>query len=56
MDIGLKGTMDGICAAKEIQSQMNVPVIEVSFLKAKTYLQIHLRLNLENHILTNYPT
>lgn len=27
MDIKLRGTIDGICAAKKIQSQMNVPVI-----------------------------
>ena len=27
MDIGLRGNIDGICAAKEIKSGMNVPII-----------------------------
>jgi len=27
MDIRLRGTMDGVCAARAIQAQMNIPVI-----------------------------
>lgn len=30
MDIGLKGTMDGICAARTIQSHQNIPVIYIT--------------------------
>lgn len=55
MDIGLRGTIDGICAAKEIQSRMNVPIIYLTAYgdestlnradKAKHYGYIHKPIN-----------